>query len=185
MPEGNIEVLRTPMGATAHERRRFEERLFLRLPRLYALTARAIWRRRDSRLRRALIQRVVRTSWEGFNRGDLDVVFLAYHPDCQSTFPPEMATLGLEPGTHALEERARFQHRVIDEWEEIRFEPHELIQIGDRLVSIGRMRFTGLRSGIPVETDWHALLTIRDGRVAREELFIDRAKALEAAGVAE
>jgi ketosteroid isomerase-like protein len=185
MPEGNIEVVRTPMEATAHERRRFEERIFLRLPRLYALAAKAIWRRRDSRLRRALIVRLVRTSWEAFNRGDLEVVFLAYHPECRSTFPPEMATLGLEPGTRGLEERMGFQRRVMDEWDELRFEPSELIESGDQLLSIGRMKLTGLSSGIPVDTEWIALVAMLDGRVVREQIFIDRAKALAAAGLPE
>jgi ketosteroid isomerase-like protein len=185
MPEGKAEVVRTPMKATACGRRRLEERLFLRFPRLYDFLGRRAWRHRESRLSRALIQRLVRTTWEAFNRGDLDVTFAPYHADCQSTFPPEMATLGLEPGTHRLDERIRFQRRVMDEWDELRFEPSELIESGDQLLSIGRMKLTGLSSGIPVDTEWVALVTMLDGRVIREQIFIDRAKAIAAAGLME
>jgi ketosteroid isomerase-like protein len=174
------------MTPTAHERRRLEERLALRFPRLYDSVSRAIWRLSEkSRLRRALIRRVARTSWDAFNRGDLEAAFLLYHPDCQSTFPSEMATIGLEAGTFDLDERVRFQQRVIDEWDEIRFEPRELIEFGDRLLSMGRMRFRGLSSGVPVDTEWVALVTMLDGRVIREQIFTDRAKALEAAGLSE
>jgi ketosteroid isomerase-like protein len=185
MAAEDVQVVRTPMTTTAHGRRRLEERLALRFPRLFDLIARAIWRLPPSRLRRALVRRVVRTSWEAFNRGDLEVAFLAYHPDCQSTFAPEMTTLGLEPGTHGLDERIRFQRRVIDEWDEFRFEPSELIEFGDRLLSIGRMRLTGRSSGVPVETEWVAILTTSNGRVVHEQIFLNHAEALEAAGLSE
>jgi ketosteroid isomerase-like protein len=183
MSRENIEVVRTPMTPTAHGRRRPEERLALRFPRLYSSVARAIWRLPKSRLRRALIRRVVRTSWEAFNRGDLEAAFLLYHPDCRSTFPSQMATIGLEAGTFDRDERVRFQQRAIDEWDEFRFEPSELIEFGDRLLSIGRMRFRGLSSGVPVDTEWVAMVTTLDGRVIREQIFTDRAEALEAAGL--
>ncbi len=183
MSEENVEVVRTPMAPTAHPRRRFEERLALRFPRLFALFARAVWRLPKSSLRRALVRRLVRTAWEAFNRGDLEVTFLPYHPECRSTFPPEMATLGLEPGTYDRDERIRFQQGVMDEWDEFRFEPSELIEFGDRLLTIGRMRFTGRSSGVPVETEWVAILTTLDGQVVREQIFLDHAEALEAAGL--
>ena len=185
MSEEKVEVVRTPMTTTAHPRRRLEERIALRFPRLFDFFARAIWRLPKSRLRRALVRRSMRVAWEAFNRGDLEVTFLPYHPDCQSTFDPKMTTLGLEPGTHSLDERIRFQQRVIDEWDEFRFEPSELIESGDRLLSIGRMRFTGRSSGVPVDTEWVAILTTLDGRVVREQIFLDHAEALEAAGLSE
>ena len=185
MSRENVEVIRTSMTPTAHERRRLEERLALRFPRIYDSISRLIWRLPKSRLRRALIRRLVRTSWEAFNRGDLEAAFLPYHPDCQSTFPSQMATIGLEPGTYDRDERVRFQQRVIDEWDEIRFEPSELIEIGDRLLSIGQMRFRGLSSGVPVVTEWVAMITTRNGRVIREQIFTDHAEALEAAGLSE
>ena len=180
-----MEVVRTPMTTTVHSRRRLEERVALRFPQLFDLFARAIWRLPKSRLRRALVRRLVRTAWEAFNRGDLEVAFLPYHPDCLSTFAPEMTTIGLEPGTQSLDERIRFQQRVIDEWDEFRFEPSELIEFGDRLLSIGHMRFTGRSSGVPVDTEWVAILTTLDGRVVREQIFLNHADALEAAGLSE
>jgi ketosteroid isomerase-like protein len=183
MSDDKVEVVRTPMTPTAHGRRRPEERLALRFPRLYNSVSRAIWGLPKSRLRRALIRRLVRTSWEAFNRGDLEAAFLPYHPDCQSIFPPGMTTIGLEAGTFDRDERVRFQQRVIDEWDEMRFEPSELIEMGDRLLSIGHMRLRGLSSGVPVDTEWVAMITTVDGRVMQERIFTDHAAALEAAGL--
>ena len=183
MSAEKVEVVRTSMTPTEHGRRRLQEHLALRFPRLFDTFARAIWQLPKSRLRRALIRRWVRTSWEAFNRGDLEAAFLLYHPNCQSTFPSKMATIGLEPGTYDRDERVRFQQRVLDEWDEFLFEPSELIDIGDRLMSIGRMRFKGLSSGVPVDTEWVAMVTTLDGRVIREQIFLDHAEALEAAGL--
>jgi ketosteroid isomerase-like protein len=43
----------------------------------------------------------------------------------------------------------------------------------------------GERSGIDVSSDWFALWTLRNGRIARLRFFYDRAEALEAAGLRE
>jgi ketosteroid isomerase-like protein len=186
MHQSEAEVVHIPMTRTVHDRRRLEERLALRFPRLRDFVARAIWRLPNSRLRRALITRIVRTGWEAFNRGDLDAAFLVYHPECESIYPPQFTTIGLEPGTHDLDERMRSQQSVLDEWAEFRFEPEELIDLGDgRLLSRGRMKGTGLSSGAPFETEWVAIGTISGGRVIREEIFVDHAEAFEAAGLSE
>jgi ketosteroid isomerase-like protein len=186
MSEERTEVVRLPMEKTTHPRRRLVERIALRSPRLRDFVARAVWRLPNQRLRRAALRRFVRTSWEGFNRGDLDVAFLLYRPDCESIYPPQFTTLGLEPGTHDLEERMRSQQSVLDEWAEFWFEPEELIDLVDgRLLSTGRMKGIGLSSGAPFETEWSAIVTIRDGRVIKEEIFVDHGEALEAAGLAE
>jgi ketosteroid isomerase-like protein len=172
------------MTTTAHGRRRLEERLALRFPHLLDFVAGAIGRLPNSRLRRALFRRVVQTGWEAFNRRDLEAAFLLYHPDCASTYPPGLATIGLGAGTHGLDERMRSQQKALDEWAEFRFEPEELIDPGDgRLLSIGRMRGTGLSSGATVDVEWAALFTTVGGRVIREQIFLDHAEALEVAGL--
>ena len=117
------------------------------------------------------------------NRGDLDACFMLYHPECESIFAAQLTTIGIESGSHLRDERIRLQRKYIDEWEDFRFEPEELIELGrDRLLSIGRMKATGRGSGVPVDTEWAALFTTLDGRVIREQIFLDRGEALKAAG---
>ena len=181
------EVVRTPMDSADHSRRRLEQHLGVRFPRLLNLFARRIWRLPPGRLRRALVSRNVRTAWEAFNRRDLDAAFMLYHPDCESSFPDELRTVGFSvPGTDNREDRVRVQREGFADWGgSLHFEPVELIEVGDRLLTAGRMEATGPGSGAPVDMEWIAVVTIVDGRATREEIFFDRQKALEAARVSE
>lgn len=51
------------------------------------------------------------------------------------------------------------------------------------MVLVGRVKGSGLSSGIAVDNDWADLLTTSSGRVIREQVFFDRAEALEAVGL--
>ena len=176
-----------PMGSADHSRRRLEQHLGVRFPRLLNLFARRIWRLPPGRLRRALVSRNVRTAWEAFNRRDLDAAFMLYHPDCESIFPDELRTVGFSvPGTHNREDRVRVQREGFTDWGgSLHFEPAELIENGNRLLTAGRMEATGPGSGAPVDMEWIAVVTIVDGRATREEIFFDRREAFEAAGLSE
>lgn len=65
----------------------------------------------------------------------------------------------------------------------MRFEPEEMLDLGDRLLFVGRVKGSGISSGAGFESDWAVLLTISAGRVIREQPFFDRREALEAAGL--
>jgi ketosteroid isomerase-like protein len=70
------------------------------------------------------------------------------------------------------------------EFREFRFESEELVDLGDsRVLMVGRMKGIGRTSGAAVDHDWAALFTFAAGWVIREQVFLDRAEALEAAGV--
>ena len=107
---------------------------------------------------------------------------MLYHRECESTFPPELPTIGVESGTRTREERVRVQRKYIEELN-LRFEPSELIEIGDELLSVGHMKGTGAISGAPVDTRWVAILTTDEGRVIRERIFVDYGEAFAAAGL--
>jgi ketosteroid isomerase-like protein len=171
------------MKPTAHPRRRLEERLGLRFPRLAALLGRIVWRQPISRLRWALARRFLRVAWESFNRDDYEATFMLYHPDCRSEFPAEWGTIGVGTETESREERIRYQRAVNEAWSTLRFEPEESIIVDDRLLAVGRMRASGRGSGAPLDTEWVATLTIVDGRAVHERIHLDHAEALEAAGI--
>jgi ketosteroid isomerase-like protein len=181
------DVVRTPMGSADHPRRRVEQHLGVRFPRLLNVFARRIWRLPPGKLRRTLVGRNVRMAWEAFNRRDLDAAFMIYHPDCESVFPDELRTVGFSvPGTDNREDRIRVQREGFTDWGgSLHFEPEELIEAGDRLLTAGRMQATGPGSGAAVDMEWIAVVTMRDGRAIREEIFFDRQRALDAAGAPE
>lgn len=188
MTQGSADaVVRMPMTAMVRSRRRIEESLGLRFPRLLATLGRMLWRLpRGSRLRLRLVHRFVRLAWEAFNRNDLEATFMLYHPDVSATHPPEWGTIGVETTLDGRDERVRYQENLAEHWGSLRFEPQELIELADdRLVSLGRMRGTGRGSGVAVDTEWTAILTIADGRVVHERIILNHAEALEAVGLSE
>jgi ketosteroid isomerase-like protein len=111
---------------------------------------------------------------------------MLYRPDTESVGANVWGTIGAEMETRGRGERLAYQRTVRAEWETLRFEPEEVIQVGeDRLVSVGRMTGLGRASGATVDTPWAVVFTIEEGRPVREEIFLDRDEALEAAGLSE
>src|SRR5436853_3027032 len=78
------EIVRTPIGPDARlpTRRTFEERIMVRWPGLYAVSARAVQALPPrSRLRRALLRRNALIGWGAWVRGDLDLNVVRFAPD--------------------------------------------------------------------------------------------------------
>jgi ketosteroid isomerase-like protein len=187
MSEENVEVVRQPIILRPSSRRRLEERLALRFPRAVTLLTRSVLRFPPrSRLRRAVLKRAVVTGWEAMNRVDLEAGLALYHPDVESIVDPDMTALGFDETVRGRERRLHNLRQVYAEFHEFRFDPDELIDLGDdRLLVVGRMKGTGRNSGAPFDSEWANLWTISAGRVIRDHVFRDRAEALEAAGLSE
>lgn len=186
MSEQSVEAVRYPaLTARRSSSRRLPERLALRFPRPAAFLVRGVQRLpARSRLRQGLIRYVIRQGVEALNRGDFDAVFGFYDRDCEFTVPPSFRSLGLE-GTNGRSARISFQRLWVAEWVEFRFEPEEIVDLGDghRLLLSGRIKGSGLSSGAAFGSEWAALLTVSAGWVAREQVFFDHAEARQAAGL--
>lgn len=92
---------------------------------------------------------------------------------------------GVEEGrvTHGANEIRRDYENVEDMWEEHRVEIDQLIDAGDQVVIFQHEYMRGKSSGVELELDAAVLVDIRDGHIVRVQGFMDRAVALEAAGV--
>lgn len=66
-------------------------------------------------------------------------------------------------------------------WENTVNELEELIEVGDRVVSVHTQRGRGRASGIEVDTRQYAVWTIEDGKVRSVVWFLTRDEALAAA----
>ena len=186
MSQENVEEVRHSLELAADSRRRPEERLALRAPFIQTLVAR-VWSKRppQSRLRQAIVPRLVRSGIEAANRGDLQVTFANYDRDVEFFPPTSLAGLGDEASYHGLEARIRYEQQWRAEWGDFRYEPDELRDLGDRMLVIGRIRTSGLSSGAATDSDFANLFTLSGGRVIREQVFFNRDEALEAAGLSE
>jgi ketosteroid isomerase-like protein len=64
--------------------------------------------------------------------------------------------------------------------------PEELVDLGhDRVLAVEHATGTAKASGVKTELRYAAVYTVRDGKISRGHEYIDRATALEAAGLRE
>jgi ketosteroid isomerase-like protein len=90
----------------------------------------------------------------------------------------------LEEGSYRGYEQVRAHLAgLMDPFEDVRIQPEDFIEAGDQVVAIVHVSGRGRGSGLPIDTTFAHLLTVRDGKVVRFQAFFDREEALEAAGV--
>lgn len=125
----------------------------------------------------------VRRNYEAFGQRDWDQAQSLMDPDITWHDPPQLAGGGVHRGRKAL--RRAWRENFEETWAEFRLEPQQMIPSGDLLfvhvVLSGRSRHEGLDVSMDVFQVW----TFRDGLAVKQEAFLDRDQALEAAGLRE
>ncbi len=66
-----------------------------------------------------------------------------------------------------------------------RMEVEESRDWGDRVLVVTNHRAKGRASGVPISEQTTQVMTLRDGKIIRQDFFASRDEALEAAGVSE
>lgn len=73
---------------------------------------------------------------------------------------------------------------LFDRWDLFEVTPDELIPVGDEKVFTGGvLRARARRGEAGAESPWYVVWTVRDGRIASLQNFIEREKAEAAAGL--
>jgi ketosteroid isomerase-like protein len=123
----------------------------------------------------------VRGAFEPFARGDFSAV--ADLPDeFELVLAPEMP----DAGTYRGDEARRWIAAWVDSFERLTQELVNLVDVGDdRVLAEFIQRGWTAGSDLPVELPTWSLSTLREGTFVRNELFMNRAAALEAAGLSE
>jgi ketosteroid isomerase-like protein len=183
-----VQIVRKPLRVQEQSRRTLDQRFSLRFPRLAAASYRLIGRLPPgSRLRQAVVWRAVRLSLEAYNRRDLDAVVIGFQPD--SAYYPyrEFVEAGLaEPCYHGPSGYRTYITSTYEVWgADVRLEPTELIDLGDRLVVLADMPMRAQASGLPLSEKYACVATLRDGRLICQRDFLDQAEALKAVGLEE
>ncbi|HET9121334.1 MAG TPA: nuclear transport factor 2 family protein [Solirubrobacterales bacterium] len=123
----------------------------------------------------------VRRNYEAFGQRDWDRAQSLMDPEITWQDPPGLAGGGVHQGKEAL--RRAWQENFEETWEEFSLEAQEVIRSGDLIfvhaVLSGRSRHEALEISMDVFQVW----TFRDGLAVRQEAFLDRNAALEAAGL--
>ena len=183
-----MEVVRQPLLVRKRSSRTFDQRLFLRFPRLVDPYARLLGRLSPtSRLRRAAVGRAVRLGLEAWNRRDLDAFQLGRQPDYEYYPARELVEAGLAEPCYRGPAGYRDQlSRWFESWgTDARIEKAELIDLGDQLVSLADVSTRGKASGVPHTQQYGWIFTVEDGKVREQHEYLDHAEALEAVGLRE
>jgi ketosteroid isomerase-like protein len=194
MSQENVEIargVRTPVTVSTETRpRRLDERILVRFPALLRPLG-LVWSRLPprSRLRRAMNARLMRQAQEAGIRRDFELLFLRFDPEIEFEMAENPAFGFVAPdvvGVHrGRESYLRVFQLVTEAWEDLKFEPNEVIDFGDQLLTAGRITGHARHTGIALDTPLFQLFTVRRGLVLRQRDFVDRDRALEAAGLSE
>jgi ketosteroid isomerase-like protein len=176
--------------AFAHVRRALwrtlDERLFLRFPTLYRRFAERVMRLPvRSRLRRLMIARGARRAYGAANRRDFDLLTLPLDPNIEYHPRNDQMPLDLDSVFYGRDDYRTVWRAMVEAFEDIRFVPEEVLDLGDTLVTTAVVRGTGSGSGVPVSVQLFQVAKLRRGLVVWQRDFGDRSEALEAAGLRE
>ncbi len=72
----------------------------------------------------------------------------------------------------------------MEAWENVRWEPEEIIDLDDaRVLVVNHVRMRGRASGVAVDATGVQLWTIKDGEATSVKLYQSKSDALEAVGL--
>ncbi len=127
---------------------------------------------------------VVRQGFEGFNRGDIEAVVEMCDPAIEWLPPAELPDVGAYHGHQGVRAAAG---DMLDVFGALTAELERLIDAEDQVVVLFRWRGHGKGSGVSLDLvgEQAAVFTMHNHKVIRAEWYIDRIKALEAAGLRE
>lgn len=180
------QIVRIPLRVRERSRRTLEQKLALRFPRLTAASVRMIGRLPpSSRFRQRALRRAWRGAIEAYNRRDLEVVTIGYHRDLEYYPYREFVEAGLaEPCYRGPAGYRSYIEATYDVWGgDVRLEPTELIDLGDRVVLLADMPMRAQASGVALSQKYASVGTLRHGKVIRNDDYLDQAEALAAVGL--
>ena len=124
---------------------------------------------------------VVRRGFEALN-GGVEAFIEFVDPEFETETSPELTP---EPDVYRGYDGVRRYFASFEEtMEEIRFEPGEFIEVGDRVLVPVRLSAKGKETGITVEQRLTTVWVLRDGKAVRIESYATEEQARRAAGLA-
>jgi hypothetical protein len=164
--------------------RTLDERAMVHFPRLYARLASAGSRLSPrSRLRQQVLHHQLLSGWAAASRGDFELVQTRYAPELVYEFNPELVTLGLPARVEGRDAWLAAISEFRSVWTEWRFTPSYLLDLGERVVNLGRAWYRGDASGVELEIEYAQLIEHRSAIVLHERDFTGWPAALKAAGI--
>jgi ketosteroid isomerase-like protein len=101
-------------------------------------------------------------------------------PDVVFVIDPSSFVAGTYRGHDGIRALIRLTEEIFDEF---RYEVDELIEIGESVLAVGRLRVRGKQSGATGTQSGAWLIRVRDGRIVSYRSYLRREEALEAVGL--
>ena len=120
--------------------------------------------------------------YRAVSKNNLQAVFEDVHPDFELKTADRVPGAGTYRGAEAA---TQFFAELVEPFEEVTYEPKRFFARDDRIVVFLVVRFTPAGSSAVVENQVAALWRVRDGQLARCEMFPVRERALKAARMSE
>jgi ketosteroid isomerase-like protein len=126
---------------------------------------------------------VVRRGFEALGEGGVEALIPLLADEFEVTTP---STLAAEPDTYRGHDGIRrYFDSFYEAMDEIRFQPHDFVAVGERVVVPFKLSARGRSSGLEFDQSAVMVWRVRDGRAVALELFTDLGEALEYARSAE
>lgn len=125
---------------------------------------------------------IVRVALKAFGENGLDAAAEFWHPDINwRAVEGSVDDAGEIQGIEAMR---RYAHEWLDTFDDVRFFPEELLDLGDdRVVAVQRLSGRARLSGVTTELRYTVGYTVRDGKIVRGREYNEKAEALRAVGL--
>ena len=124
---------------------------------------------------------IVRRSFDAWNEGSIEAIRRCYAEDVVV----QTAITELGKTFECDDPIGRWVAELQETWAEIQYELERTVEGEDVVVSFYRAIGIGRESGVEVVREMTGVYRFRDGLIVSEHVFLDRDKALEAAGLQE
>jgi ketosteroid isomerase-like protein len=118
--------------------------------------------------------------YKAIARQDWDEVTALYDPEIEWIDPPEVPDGGTHVGIEAVKRSWQNYLEALEDWT---LQPQEVLLGEDDIFVRSHMTGKARIGGIPLDMDLFQVWTARDGKLIRHRGFLDRQKALDAAGL--
>jgi ketosteroid isomerase-like protein len=176
----------SPHTGRASQRRGWDERLLVRFPGVYPRVGR-VWTRMSPqfRLRRVILARSVPRTCAALNRRDFAAFLLGFHPRIEFRGTRELLGPDQPEVAFGHEGVLKFLEAWFDAIEDLRYDPAEVLDLGNNFLVTVKLSGHGSASGVAVSQQLFVLSHVRRGGVVKQENFLEHSQALEAAGLSE
>jgi ketosteroid isomerase-like protein len=126
---------------------------------------------------------LLRRFYESFNQGDLDSVLELCTEDVEVYKDPEVVEVVAALTPRGQERVAQYLRGWLDSWSDYHARPQKFLQSGQEVAALTQLRARGKNSQFEIKGDMADVFTVRDGRISRFRLYVERTDALASLGI--